>query len=61
MDSVEESSLSRSAFYRPDDIGTQNAVAAARNCAALAEDSHLYPIVANVMRDCDKNKTGSGV
>jgi adenylyltransferase/sulfurtransferase len=52
MDLVEASNLSRSVLFRPGDIGTHKAVAAARASNALVKDAHVHPIVANVMRDC---------
>jgi adenylyltransferase/sulfurtransferase len=49
VDSIEESNLSRTVLFRPNDIGRSKAVAAAAACESLGFDAVVHPIHADVL------------
>ena len=49
VDSIEESNLSRTVLFRPNDIGRSKAVAAAAACQSLGHDALMHPIHADVL------------
>jgi adenylyltransferase/sulfurtransferase len=52
LDRIETSNLSRSILFRPEDVGSTKADAAARAYRALQPEAAVQPIVANIMQDC---------
>jgi molybdopterin/thiamine biosynthesis adenylyltransferase len=52
LDRVELSNLSRSILFRPADIGSYKAEAAARAYVELVPGAEVRPVVGNVMQDC---------
>jgi molybdopterin/thiamine biosynthesis adenylyltransferase len=49
IDSIEESNLSRTVLFRPNDIGRSKAVAAAAACESLGRDAVVHAIHADVL------------
>jgi len=52
LDRIETSNLSRSILFRPEDVGSAKADAAARAYRALQPEAAVQPLVANIMQDC---------
>jgi molybdopterin/thiamine biosynthesis adenylyltransferase len=52
LDRIEESNLSRTILYRGDDVGSYKADVAARSVKALAPNTKVKSIVANVVQNC---------
>ncbi|MFI5096752.1 MAG: HesA/MoeB/ThiF family protein [Candidatus Acidiferrales bacterium] len=52
LDRIEESNLSRTILFRPENVGEFKAAAAARAYQHIAPDSVAQPLIGNVLRDC---------
>jgi molybdopterin/thiamine biosynthesis adenylyltransferase len=52
MDRIDESNLSRTVLYRKEDVGKLKAQVAAHAIEAMCPDATVWPLVANVVRDC---------
>ena len=52
LDRIEESNLSRTILYRASDVGAFKAEVAARSVKALAPETKVKPLTANVVQDC---------
>jgi molybdopterin/thiamine biosynthesis adenylyltransferase len=51
LDRIEESNLSRTILFRPQDVGEFKATAAARAYRSIAAESVVQPLIGNVLRD----------
>jgi adenylyltransferase/sulfurtransferase len=51
LDRIEESNLSRTILFRPEDVGEFKATAAARAYRSIAPESVAQPLTGNVLRD----------
>src|SRR5262249_3588926 len=60
LDRIEESNLSRTILYRGSDVGSFKADVAARSVRALAPQTKVMPLVANVVQDSGVGLLGLG-